>query len=172
MNLLHTIETNGELDNTYVIFTSDHGYRFGQVRTISNIYTAPLTCCLHACCNVKLLEHDMWSSFLWVVAVRMCVCSLEWQWERCVPHACALDTWMNWCFGHPLHSSHFQQKLIEFFSVLAGVYATQWNVYENDVRIPFMISGPGISKNTSIPHLASQVGFFTKLEFWTLSSDC
>ena len=36
----------------------------------------------------------------------------------------------------------------------------KWNVYENDIRIPFFIAGPGVEKGSKIPHIASQVNSF------------
>jgi arylsulfatase A-like enzyme len=33
----------------------------------------------------------------------------------------------------------------------------KWNVYENDIRIPMVIRGPGIKPNSSFDHLASNV---------------
>ena len=36
----------------------------------------------------------------------------------------------------------------------------KWNVYDNDLRIPWVIRGPGIAPGTSFDHIASQVMIF------------
>lgn len=33
----------------------------------------------------------------------------------------------------------------------------KWNVYENDIRIPMVVRGPGIKPNSSFDYLASNV---------------
>lgn len=33
----------------------------------------------------------------------------------------------------------------------------KWNVYENDLRIPFVIRGPGVQPNSTFDWLASNV---------------
>ena len=33
----------------------------------------------------------------------------------------------------------------------------KWNSYDNDLRIPFVISGPGIMAGTTFKHIATQV---------------
>merc|ERR1711981_1016144 len=67
--VMGAVDELGAIDNTYFIFTSDHGYRFGQMR---------------------------------------------------MPQG-------------------------------------KWNAYDNDLRIPFVIRGPGIPKGSEMKHLGSQV---------------
>lgn len=33
----------------------------------------------------------------------------------------------------------------------------KWNVYENDIRIPMVMRGPGIARNSTFDYIASNV---------------
>lgn len=125
----------GELDNTYIIYTSDHGYHIGQFGLVKGDKAQDTT----FAAPVLLIKYaqDVGTG----KAVRLLLFSTVWWRKLSLKHCCLTNV-------DVILAAVVERHDIKTGSHNPPVSAGKSMPYEFDIRVPFFIRGPNVEQGS------------------------